>query len=124
MTEPPGKANAPLAKGRRGKLTGEAEYFACSHSATFSELMPPGHPHHTAERCAACGAFIRWLPRPETIERRHLNGFRLAKLAMCAGLDAWERNFVCDVSQQRKLSPRQQEIVNKLAAKYLKEAVA
>src|SRR5207245_6546176 len=101
MTEPPGKANAPLAKGRRGKLTGEAEYFACSHSATFSELMPPGHPHHAAERCAACGAFIGWVPKPETVEKRRLSAFRLARLAMCDRLTSWERSLVRHAAARR-----------------------
>lgn len=121
MTAPPEKSGAVLAA---PKTEPAGEYPPCTHSATARETLPTGHAHFAKVICVKCGVFIRWLPRPETIERRHLNGFRLAKLAMCAGLDAWERNFVCDVSRQRKLSPRQQEIVNKLAAKYLKEALA
>jgi hypothetical protein len=59
------------------------------------------------------------LPKPETVEERRLNAFRLTKLAMCDALTPWQRNFVCEVLPLRKLSPRQQAIVNELAATYL-----
>ena len=39
----PLKANAPLAKGRRDKLTGAREYSVCAHAATFVERRPPVH---------------------------------------------------------------------------------
>ena len=42
-------ANAPLAKGRRDKLTGGREYSACSHSATVTGRMPPAHALATRE---------------------------------------------------------------------------
>lgn len=119
---PPGNANPPLAKGRRYKLTGRIEYSACPHSATVTERMPRGHLHHAARRCAYCGAHLSWLPKPQTIERRRLNGCRLARLAMCDGLTSWERNFVFDVSQRKNVSPRQQAIIDELVATYLKEA--
>ena len=81
--------------------------------------MPDGHTHHAREVCVACGAFTRWLPRPETVERRRLNGFRLAKLGMCPRLTKWEQHFVESVSWRQKLSPRQQEIVDRLVETYL-----
>jgi len=86
--------------------------------------MPEGHVHYAAESCVVCGRHIRWLPRPETIERRRLNGFRVARLVMCERLTRWEQHFVREVSLLKKLSPRQQAIVNELAATYLKGAAA
>jgi hypothetical protein len=47
------------------------------------------------------------------------SGYRLARLAMCDRLSLWERNFVHDLSQRRKLTHRQQAIVDRLAATYL-----
>jgi len=44
---------------------------------------------------------------------------RQGRLAMCDRLSRWERNFVHDVSQRRKLTHRQQAIVDRLAATYL-----
>ena len=125
MKSPPLK-KAPGA----GELTGSksepaGEYFACTHSATHVEVMPDDHTHHAREVCVDCGAFIRWLPRPETVERRRLNGYRLARLGMCPSLNRWEANFVQSVSQCKKLSQRQQQIIDRLCAEYLeRERVA
>ena len=86
--------------------------------------MPSGNLHYAAERCADCGSHLRWLPRPETLVRQKLNGFKLARLATVDGLTTWERSFVRDVSQRRKLSPKQQQIIDRLCADYLKTEVA
>jgi hypothetical protein len=91
----------------------------CRHGTTRVELMPQGHMHHARVICALCGRFLRWLPRPETIERERVNAFKLAKLAMCEGLSKWERSFVHHVSQQRKLSPKQQALLVQLCTQYL-----
>jgi hypothetical protein len=115
----PGREIAGAAKLRLVKA-----YHACAHSATITQREPPESLHHAREVCAGCERFIRWLAKPETLERRKLNGFRLAKLGMCERLTAWERNFVRDALRQRKLSPRQQEIVDELAAKHLRKAAA
>jgi hypothetical protein len=91
----------------------------CTHEVTRVELMPQGHTHHARVICIVCGRFLRWLPKPGTIERRTLNSFRLARLGMCSKLTDWERAFIHDVSQQRKLSPKQQQIIDRLCADYL-----
>ena len=102
---PPRNADGPLEKGRRAKLTDATQgYVNCAHTATRVERMPGGHFHFAREVCADCGRLVRWLPKPETLLRRRANAFRLAKLAMCAALNTWERNFIRDVSGQRKLS--------------------
>jgi hypothetical protein len=98
------------------------QYAACVHSATVIERMPEGHTHHAREVCAVCGGFIRWLAKPETLVRQRLNVFRLAKLGMCSGLTEWESRFVADVSKRRKVSPRQQAIIDELCDKHLKGA--
>ena len=86
-------------------------YQRCSHSAKKIARMPVGHIHFAAEQCADCGRLLRWLPRPETIQHRRLNAFRLAKLAMCDRLSTWERGFVASVAKHKKLSPKQLEII-------------
>jgi hypothetical protein len=123
---PPGKSAARRQTGRREKLTGLPEDKAgsgfaqgCTHPATRTERLPDGSWHYAWLTCVACGRFLRWLPRPETIERERVNAFKLAKLAMCEGLSKWERSFVHHVSQQRKLSPKQQQIIDRLAVQDL-----
>ena len=91
----------------------------CKHRTTRVEQMPPGSAHYAREVCALCGRHLRWLPKPGTIERQKLNAVKLAKLAMGPDLTGWQRSFVSDISKCRKLSPRQQEILNELVVKYL-----
>jgi hypothetical protein len=81
--------------------------------------MPQGHKHYAMETCAICRRFVRWLPKPETVQRQRLNTFRLARLAMRPDLTDWERRFVGDVSKLAKLSPRQQVLVERLCREYL-----
>jgi hypothetical protein len=64
------------------------------------------------------------LPKPQNVERRTLNSFKLAKLAMVEGLSKWERSFVADISKRRKFSPKQQEVLDTIAGKYLSETKA
>jgi hypothetical protein len=123
---PPGKSEARRQTGRREKLTELAEdtcgqHFtqACTHSATRTERLPDCHRHYARLTCAICGRFLRWLPRPETVQRQRLNAFRLARLAMHPGLSDWERRFVGDISKLAKLSPRQQAVVERLCREYL-----
>jgi hypothetical protein len=119
----------PQPENERGAPTSDAppnlvhrNYNTCNHAATCVERTPGRHLHYAGEVCVACGRLIRWLPKPETVERRRFNASRLAKLAMCAGLNTWERHFVRDVSRQRKLSPRQTETLDRLWAHYGKAA--
>jgi hypothetical protein len=67
----------------------------------------------------------KFLPRPENVERRKLNGLRLAKLQMCAGLNSWEREFIQSLAKQgNKLSPKQQAVSDRLCATYLEGRAA
>lgn len=96
----------------------------CDHAHLATRHLPPGSVHHARVVCAQCGAFIRWLPKPETIQRRRLNAIKLTKLALCGGLNTWQRNFIRDVSQLRCLSPRQQSKLDEIAAAHLKGELA
>jgi|SRR4029453_10211059 hypothetical protein len=96
----------------------------CAHDATKTVLLVESR-HYARLECANCGAFLKFLPRPENVERKKLNGFRLAKLQMCAGLNSWERDFVDSlVKQGNKLSPKQQAVFDRLCAAYLEGRAA
>jgi hypothetical protein len=83
--------------------------------------MPHGSRHYAKLKCADCGAFLKFLPRPENVERRKLNGFRLAKLQMHAGLNPWERQFIQSIAKEgnNKLTPKQQAVFDRLCLTYL-----
>jgi hypothetical protein len=54
---------------------------ACPHGGKHIVLLR-GDIHFARENRALRGCFIRWMPRPATVHRRRLNGFKLAKLQM------------------------------------------
>lgn len=41
--------------------------WRCGHTAPPS-LSPGSGPHDAAARCAACLAFLRWLPKPRPVD--------------------------------------------------------
>src|SRR5438105_8715614 len=93
----------------------------CRHTSTTSELLPPGGQHYAKLRCSACGTFLQFLPKPENQQRRSINGYRLAKLQMCADLNPWEREFVDSLAKQgnNKLTPNQQAVLDRLCLTHL-----
>jgi hypothetical protein len=91
----------------------------CSHEETRIEILPPGSVHFGKEICRNCDRLLRWLPKPSTLEHRRFNALRIARLTMCNGLTSWQRKFVSDIAPLRKLSPRQQEILDELVEKFL-----
>jgi hypothetical protein len=97
----------------------------CAHNATRIVMLPATSRHYARLECAECAAFLKFLPRPENVERRKLNGFRLAKLQMCAGLNSWEREFIQSLAKQgNNLSPKQQAVFDRLCATYLEGRAA
>ena len=98
----------------------------CSHSSTVSELMPPESRHYGKLKCGNCGIFLKFLPRPENEQRRIINGYRLAKLQMCHGLNSWEREFIDSLAKQgsTKFTSKQQEVFDHLCLTYLDRGIA
>lgn len=95
----------------------------CAHNATTTELLPLNSRHYAKLKCAVCGAFLKFLPKPENVERRKLNAFRLTKLVMCDKLTPWERDFIDSLSKQgsNKLTPKQQAVFDRIYADHLSE---
>jgi hypothetical protein len=94
----------------------------CAHSTTKTVTLPAESRHYARLECARCGAFLRFLPKPENITLRKLNGFKLAKLQMHRDLNAWEREFVNSLAGKGdgKFTPRQQSVFDDLCATYLR----
>ena len=115
-----GALQAPIPKLTRLAENNPSHSFAqaCRHHVTRTERLP-GHVHFAREVCVVCGRFLRWSAKPATLEGQRSNGFRIAKLTMQEGLTPWEREFLRSVAHQPRLSPRQQEILDKLCTKYL-----
>jgi hypothetical protein len=88
----------------------------CEHSDTRVEILPPGSVHFGKEICRNCDRVLRFLPKPRNTERQQFNSYRIAKLAMAAGLNDWERGFIKSIASVKKLSPRQQAVLDRICS--------
>ena len=109
----------PKQHGWREDNSGHSKAQACRHNKIRVERMPQGHQHHAEEICVTCGCFLRWVSRAELLERQKAT---LSRLLMCPELLDWERALVRDASRGRRLTEKQQAIIERLAAECLEEA--
>ena len=88
---------------------------------------PAPAPHNQKLVCSDCDRFIKWLPKPKTIERHQNLKIRLESLKGKVG--GWDSAFVNNLIQTLrlserdgkifKLSPRQLETLVKIEGKLL-----
>ena len=97
----------------------------CGSSRFQVKDAPP--PHNQKLVCSDCDRFIKWLPKPKTIERHQNLKLRLESLKdQCSG---WESIFINDLIKNLriaerdgktfKLSPRQLETLEKIEGKFI-----
>lgn len=89
----------------------------CGCTRTNTVLMPPHCKHYAALRCGECDCFRSWIPKPSTTQRCLEQQQASAQLLESLLLSDWERGFLESIKIQKKLSPRQQERLNRFAAK-------
>jgi hypothetical protein len=91
--------------------------YECEHAETRVEILPPGSLHFGKEICRNCDRVLRFVPKPATAARLTTNAFRLAKLTMISpALTPWEQQFITSISRVKKLSPRQQAVLDRIYA--------
>lgn len=87
---------------------------ACGSTRLNLVSVPPPCPHRYAIRCGECDCFIRWAEKPENQDKRHSRKADINRLLETGNLSDWEREFLSNISTVRKLSPKQQEIFNRI----------
>jgi hypothetical protein len=90
----------------------------CEHNTKVLVKLPEGSPHYGKEICDDCHAFLRWVPRPETLENQKLRAARIARLAECRSLNDWEHSFISSVAKFKKHSPKQIAVIDRIFADY------
>jgi len=86
----------------------------CEHLAPRYEAMPHGSIHHAKIVCAACGKYMGWQPKPETVVRRIETERKIAAVGSKL-LSSWEKAFIESIKKlDGKLSPRQQATLDKI----------
>lgn len=90
----------------------------CDHSSTRFVLTPDTQ-HYGKNLCVACGTFLRWVKKPENIERDAETGRRIVDLRGRAFLSEWEGAFISSLDGNgAKLSPKQRDVLNRIWEKY------
>lgn len=91
----------------------------CNHEVTRT-IPTPDLPHHGKIICSLCGKFMGWAKKPATIEREQRNAAAIVRLRFDKRLTEWEKEFIASIEGQGpKLSPKQQETLEKIAANYV-----
>lgn len=90
---------------------------SCRSTEITIVQMPKGTAHYAALRCGQCDCFLGWMQKPETEEKRRDLVVRIDKLIKAPGLTQWEKEFLLSLKKQKKLSPRQAEVLAKVEAK-------
>lgn len=81
-----------------------------------SVKMPDGCIHHSAIRCGDCDAFLRWGEKPEK-QRARDERKQLIKAWLSnprASLNDWERGFLSSIASAKRISPRQQDWLDRI----------
>ena len=73
--------------------------------------------HWAAWLCLGCGKHRGWIEHPETANRREAQDQLIDRLLGVA--TGWNRMFLEELRERRKRSPRQLEILTKIANRYL-----
>ena len=93
-----------------------AAQIQCDHADTRIAIEPPGSVHFGKEICRNCDRVLRWIPKPENVERRRVTAYRVAKMSMLPNLSPWQSKFLSSVIRQKKFSPKQTEVLERLWA--------
>jgi hypothetical protein len=93
----------------------------CAHPRTRVDILPPGNCHYGRVVCTDCGKQLCWQPHPRNIELRQRNAINLRKLLNSGRLTEWENGFCYGITNQARISPKQQAVLNTLTEKYLKQ---
>jgi len=89
----------------------------CGSDRINAVRMPSYHTHHAALKCGQCDRFIAWMQKPETEGKRRDLAVRIDRLGKAPRLTHWERDFLQSLKNQKKVSPRQQEVLARIEAK-------
>lgn len=89
----------------------------CNHEWVTLTLTPHLR-HYGKETCQQCGRFVRWIPKPETLERMKVNAEKISALKT-KPLGEWEKGFLLSLEKQgRHFSPKQQSKLDELIIRY------
>lgn len=85
-------------------------------SSKFKEIVVDSGVHYSKIHCLDCDRFIRWGKNPQTIQRERDRQVLVDRLLSRDDLNDWQRGFLTSIRSQHKLTPKQQQALDKLAS--------
>jgi ribosomal protein S27AE len=111
---PPAKRTLSTTLGSAGVIVNDPFCPQCGSAQTVAIRCEHGI-HYAKQCCERCGTFLKWLPNPSTEIRRKEMQHKLRVLSEHPDrLSQWERGFVDSLLTQKKLSPKQRDIVERI----------
>lgn len=97
-------------------LVAAPDFAKCPQcGVTECEELPGKGPHTTAIVCRECERFLRWGKSHAAIAREKATKKKIIwLLERPQVLTQWERHFITSIQQQRKLSPKQSECLERI----------
>ena len=89
----------------------------CPHTDTMDQIMHEGCKHYSKKICTKCNAFIKWNPRPKTLKDKE-DRDKLINILKGLNLSSFEKSFVFSISLLMHLTPKQQDVWEKICDKY------
>lgn len=89
----------------------------CSFPRFSTVLMPEGHTHFAALRCGSCDGFQDWVEKPANKEKREKRRWKIGELLKSPLISSWEKDFLESVQGRKSLSPKQEEVLDRISGK-------
>lgn len=104
-------------KGNRNCRTLAVTLRSCPNceSEKFTEIRREYGPHYSEIRCQDCGRFITWGRSPHAVGREQVIAAKARwLLERPQALTRWEQEFLTNIQNHRKLSPKQSECLDRI----------
>lgn len=90
----------------------------CDRTAEIVLRINEENKHYSRIVCSGCERFVKWGKHPKTVERENQLQAKLNQIQDNAHLlTDWEAQFIVSVVEQRKHSPKQLEIIDRIFGK-------
>lgn len=80
-------------------------------------VVTPEFIHQGKLVCDGCGRFLRWIEKPENHQKRQEQQIKIQKLLTLPTLSSWDREFLSSIFNQKKLSLKQLQILERIENK-------
>jgi hypothetical protein len=86
----------------------------CSHVKTVDIRMPEDCKHYSKIICADCNKFLTWGKNPRLTQDHEQRKHKIDILLDDGIINTWERHFLESIKDKRIITPKQNEILERI----------